>query len=376
MFFDRLSAQAKELGVTQSPTRPVRPQSTLRDVAAAAGVSVATASRVLSGSSATSASSREAVNTAAAELGFRPNSQARALRSSKTASIGLLIPDIRNPHFADLAHSVERRARERGLVTLISAADEQLEMQEDALRLLMSHNVDGLIVVPQGQPDSSEGSEALEAVARSGIPLVLVDRVVTGLDAPCVVPDTSGLEAAVATLAAEGHTRIALIAGPATSSTGRERREAFERALEKAGCSLDPVLVYEGDFQPNSGRQGIEFLLGLPRHQRPSAVMFADGPMAMGTMMALHERGVSIPRDLSVVAHDDLDAFKLCNPPLSAVAQDVKGMGATAVDVLLDPTSYRAGHAVRHPTYFVPRGSVSQPSTPRTDNHRKGGDDS
>ena len=362
--------------MTQSPTRPLRSRSTLRDVAAAAGVSVATASRVLSVSSATLASSREAVNAAAVELGFRPNSQARALRSSRTASIGLLIPDIRNPHFADLAHSVERRARERGLVTLISAADEQLETQEDALRLLMSHNVDGLIVVPQGKPDSSGGSEALETVARSGIPLVLVDRVVTGLDVPCVMPDTGGLEAAVAALTDEGHTRIALIAGPATSSTGRERREAFQRALEEAGCSLDPVLVYEGDFQPTSGRQGIDFLFDLPANQRPSAVVFADGPMAMGAMAALHERGVKIPRDLSVVAHDDLDAFKLCSPPLSAVAQDVKGMGVSAVDVLLDPMSYRAGYAVRHPTHFVPRGSVSQPSTSRTDNDRKGGDDS
>lgn len=375
-FIYDLDAQAKELGVTQPSTRTPRPQSTLRDVAAAAGVSVATASRVLSGNPSTSVSSREAVTTAAANLGFRPNSQARALRSSKTASIGLLIPDIRNPHFADLAHSVERHARERGLVTLISAADERLKTQEETLRLLMSHNVDGLIVVPQGKPNSSKGPEALEAIAQSGIPLVLVDRVVSGLDVPSVVPDTSGLTEAVRELVAQGHTRIALIAGPATSSTGRERRQAFDMALQEAGCPSDTRLIYEGDFQPISGRKGIEYLLDLPRQQRPSAVIFADGPMAMGAIAAMNERGVNIPSELSVVVHDDLDAFQLCNPSLTAIAQDVEAMGAVAVDLLVDDDSGPTRPRVRHPTHLVRRGSIARLPRTKTSTDVKGGDDS
>ena len=173
--------------MAQLPSTP-RPPATLRDVAAAAGVSVATASRVLSGNPATSSTSRQAVTAAAAQLDFHPNVQARALRSSRTASIGLLIPDIRNPHFGDLAHCVEMHARERGLVTLISASDERLDTQETALRLLMSHNVDGLIVVPQGRRDSPRGPEALDAVVQRGIPLVLADRMASGLDVPAVVP--------------------------------------------------------------------------------------------------------------------------------------------------------------------------------------------
>lgn len=345
--------------MAQPPSSAVRSHSTLRDVAAAAGVSVATASRVLSGNPATSAASREAVIAAAAKLDFRPNVQARALRSSRTGSIGLLIPDIRNPHFADLAHAVERHARERGLVTLISAADERLDTQEAAVRLLMSHNIDGLIVVPQGQRDSAKGPRALEAVEQTGIPLVLVDRVVSELAVPAIVPDTQGITQAMGELLAGGHERIALIAGPASSSTGRERRRAYESALAAAGRSTAAELLYEGDFQPGSGRQGMEHLLSLPNAQRPSAVIIADGPMTMGALAVLNERGVKVPEDISVVAHDDLEAFRLYNPPLAAIVQDVEAMGAEAVSMLLDRTPSSEGSIVRHPTRFEKRGSVA-----------------
>lgn len=341
------------------PTRPRTDVATIRDVAAAAGVSVATASRVLSGNPATSAASREAVTAAAAGLGFHPNSQARALRSSRTASIGLLIPDIRNAYFADLAHSVERHARDRGLVTLISAADEQLDTQDEVLRLLMSHNVDGLIVVPQGQRDSLRGPEALEAVVRRGIPLVLMDRTVSDLDVSSVTADTSGLEAAVAHLSERGHRRIALIAGPATSSTGRERRTSVETALATAGRSLDPGLVFEGDFRSASGARGIEYLMSLPYERRPSAVVIADGPMTVGAIGALNERGARIPRDVSVVACGDLEAFRLYNPALTAVAHDTEEMGATAVQLLFQAMDRQPPRALRLESRLYPRGSVA-----------------
>ncbi|CAL8895972.1 LacI family transcriptional regulator [Kocuria varians] len=361
--------------MAQLPSTP-RPPATLRDVAAAAGVSVATASRVLSGNPATSSTSRQAVTAAAAQLDFHPNVQARALRSSRTASIGLLIPDIRNPHFGDLAHSVEMHARERGLVTLISASDERLDTQETALRLLMSHNVDGLIVVPQGRRDSPRGPEALDAVVQRGIPLVLADRMVSGLDVPAVVPGTNGLTDAVNELLALGHERIALIAGPATSSTGRERRLAFDAALDAAGATPDPDLVHEGDFQPASGREGVARLLGLPPGRRPSAVVIADGPMAVGALAALNERGVRIPQDLSVVAHDDLDAFRLCDPPVSAIAQDIAAMGAVALNLLLEPPADGEERTVRQPTLFIQRGSVAEAGLQKSTTTMEGGDDS
>ena len=339
--------------------RPRTGATTIRDVAAAAGVSVATASRVLSGNPSTSAASREAVTAAAAELGFRPNSQARALRSSRTASIGLLIPDIRNAYFADLAHSVERHARDRGLVTLISAADEQLETQDEVLRLLLSHNVDGLVVVPQGQQDSLRGPEALESVVRRGIPLVLVDRTVSDLEVSSVTADTSGLEAAVAHLLERGHRRIALIAGPSTSSTGRERRSVMETALAAAGHRLDAELVFEGDFRSASGARGVKYLTGLPEGRRPSAVVIADGPMTLGAIGALTGRGVRIPRDLSVVAYDDLEAFRLSTPALTVVAHDTEEMGAGAVQLLVEAMGGQPPRAVRLASRLHPRESVA-----------------
>ena len=222
---------------------------TIKDVAALAGVSVATTSRVLSGNPATSADARSRVHAAATELDYHPNAQARALRSTRTHAIGLLVPDVRNPFFADLAHTVEQAALVHGFATLLGNANERKDQQDRYLDNLIARRVDGIIVAPLG-----DGSGSIRSVVAREIPAVFIDRTIDGIDLPSVTTDSdTGIREAVDHLAALGHTRIGYIAGPQSTSTGRERYASFVRAAGARHLSLDPALIVFGDFQAESG---------------------------------------------------------------------------------------------------------------------------
>ncbi|MEG2577026.1 MAG: LacI family DNA-binding transcriptional regulator, partial [Glutamicibacter sp.] len=179
---------------------------TIKDVALAAGVSSATASRVLSGHPATSAASREKVEAVAKDLGFVPNAQARSLRSTKTDTIALLISDVRNPYFSDLAHAVEQQAHAAGMMTFIGNANEDTEQQDQFLAAMLSRRVDGLILVPQGlDEDADRPSQMMQRIIASGTPLVFVDRTLPELRIPSITASSTGaLEEAIARLKALG----------------------------------------------------------------------------------------------------------------------------------------------------------------------------
>ncbi|MPR00456.1 substrate-binding domain-containing protein [Modestobacter sp. I12A-02628] len=344
---------------------------TIRDVAALAGVSAATASRVLSGNPATSPAARARVEHAARELDFRPNAQARALRRTRSDSIGLLVSDVRNPFFADLAHTVEQAALEAGYVTLLGNANESEQQQDRYLDTLISRRVDGVIVAPQG-----DGSSSIATLVARGIPTVFVDRTVPGVDVPSVTTDSdAGLREAVAHLAGHGHRRVGYIAGPPTASTGRERLAAHTRALAEHGLDADPALVVSGDFQAASGSAAVRSLLELAHP--PTAILAADSLMAVGAVRQLQERGIRIGVDVAVVAFDDIEWFSLMNPPLTGIAHSVEAMGRAAVRLLLAVMAGERPDPVRLPSSLVPRASsdfavparpvvaVPPPSTPR-----------
>ncbi|MCY0906368.1 LacI family DNA-binding transcriptional regulator [Arthrobacter sp. H14-L1] len=331
---------------------------TIRDVAAAAGVSVGTASRVLSGNPATSAASRERVAAAVARLDFHPNAQARSLRSTRTRTIGLLVSDVRNQFFADLAHAVEQAALAHGYVILLGNANEREDQQDRYLDTLISQRVDGIIVAPQG-----DGSGVIRSLLRRGIPTVFVDRTVDGIDLPSVTTDSGhGIRQAVEHLADQGHTRIGYIAGPQAISTGRERFNAYTRAIEANGLSRDPALVYFGDFQAASGSSGVHALLNL--EQPPTAILAADSPMATGAVAMLHRLGVRIGTDMALVAFDDIEWFALLQPALSVISHSVEKMGREAVDLLLQVIDGGAPESIVLPSELIVRASSSTPHRP------------
>lgn len=303
---------------------------TIRDVAARAGVSVATVSRVLSDHPSTSPASRAKVLAAATELGFRPNAQARSLRKTRTNTIGVLVSDVRNPFFAEIAHTVAQTAIASDIATLLCNADESTEQQDHCLDLLVSQRVDGMIVTPQG-----DGSGSLREVLTLGLPVVFVDRTIDGVDVPSVTSDNrTGITEAVAHLADLGHRRIGYVAGPQETSTGRERLASYRQAVADLGLDGDPELIYQGDFQAASGVAGAKALLDLA--DPPTAMLAADSLMTFGVLRECQERGVRIGADLSVIGYDDIDTFGMVHPPLTVIAHDPARMGALAVAMIRD----------------------------------------
>jgi LacI family transcriptional regulator len=334
----------------------MRQSVTIQDVAQRAGVSAATASRVLSGNPATSAASRARVRQAARELQFHVNARARSLRSQQTDTIGLLLPDIRNPFFAEIAQSAEQAALAAGMATLLCNANESTSQQDLYLKLLVAQRVDGIIAAPQG-----DGSVRLAEVLDLGIPLVFVDRVVDGVDVPTITSDNAaGMRQAIDHLAGLGHTRIGFVAGPQETSTGRERLAAFRDALAGAGLPGDDELIRYGNYQSASGLACARTLLGLPHP--PTALIAADSLMTLGVLQACSELGVPIGDGLSVIGYDDTETTRVLSPALTVITHDAAAMGAAAFAMIQDVMAGRpAGHIVlpasliiRHSTGPVP----------------------
>ncbi|SDB81802.1 transcriptional regulator, LacI family [Raineyella antarctica] len=327
---------------------------TIREVAQRAGVSVATTSRVLSGAGRTSPSSEQAVRKAAADLGFRVNAQARALRAQKTNTIGLLISDVRNPFFGELAHAIEQSALHAQYATLLGNANEDLAQQDRYVQTLRTLRVDGIILAPQ-----DGGSSAVQDLIADGIPTVFVDRTVAGIDIPSVSSDPSvGIRQAVAHLSACGGRRIGYIAGPQSTSTGQERLACYRDAAARAGFDRSEELIHVGDFQQASGEEGAHRLLTMG----VDALFASDSPMAMGALVACRERGLRPGVDVDLVGFDDIALFRYTDPPLTAVSQDIAGLGSTAFALLEEVIGGGSPASVRLPTALVVRRSTRLPA--------------
>lgn len=322
---------------------------TIREVAAHAGVSLGTASRVLSGNPATSPEARTRVSDAVVALGYRPNLQARSLRLTRTNAIGLLVSDVRNPFFADVAHAAEQAALGADYVTLLGNANENVDQQDRYIETFLNQRVDGVVLAPQGR-----GSGSLQALVDSGLPVVFVDRTVDGFDVPSVTTDSrSGMTEAVAHLAAGGHHRIGFIGGPQAISTGRQRYDAFVETLPAHGLVVDDALITFGDFQEESGIRAAEQLLAAPT--RPTALIAADNLMALGALAAIRSRGLRIGSDIEVIAFDDIEWLAHYDPPISVIAQDTDAVGRCAVELLMRVINGEKPESIVLTTRFIDR---------------------
>lgn len=299
--------------------------STIRDVASHAGVSQATASRALSRRGPVSPDSLERVRAAAQALGYRVNKNARALRTQRTDTIGLLIPDVRNPFFAELAYVIHQAAATHGLGVITMSADEEAEQEARGLDVLLRQQVDGLIVCPR---------DDVPFLAARHLPVVFVDRGRNGLGVPVIrSDDEAGAALMIDHLMAVGHRHIALITGPQESTTGRARYKAALQRLAHHDVSPLPQWVQEGDFRLESGRRAAAALLDAP--ELPTAVFAGDNLMAVGALLEMRERGLRVGRDIALTAFDDAPWFPLLDPPLTVVAQDARRLGQEALESLL-----------------------------------------
>lgn len=323
---------------------------TIKDVAARAGVALGTASRVLSGSSQTSADSRARVLAAAAELGYIANGPARSLRRARTDVLGLLVSDIRNPFFSELAHAAEQEARRHGYTVLLANANEDADQADAYLRTFAGQRIDGLLFSPQ-----SSVSPQLAATLASGLPLVFLNRRIEGVDAPLYGTDNAqGVEQVLAWLQRRGHRDVAFIGGPDTISTGAERRAAYLAGREAHGISTDERLIEAGDFLAGGAAEAMGRL--LDRGAPFTAVFGANGPTTLGAVRALRERlGAERAARIEIVSFDDLDWFAFASPPISAVHNGASEIGRLSVRGLVDLIAGRAAPGRRIPTTFADR---------------------
>jgi LacI family transcriptional regulator len=323
----------------------------IRDVASRAGVSVATVSRVLNEHPAVRPETRDRVLSAVSELGYRRNALARSLRTDQTFTLGLVISDVLNPFFTELARSVEDEARALGYSVIIGNADEQPELQDHHIRTLLDRHIDGLLVSP-----TDGGSPLMLEAARGGTPMVFVDRWIRGVDVPVV--RTDGGEAVrdlIHHLHALGHRRLAIIAGPAATTTGRERVGAFRDAMHDLGLSLPDEYIGQGDFRADSGRRVTAGFLDLPTP--PQVVFAADNLMALGAMDEIRARALRVPRDIALAAFDDIPWFLHTDPAITAIAQPTGELGRAAVRSLVALLEGRPAPSVTVPARLIVRRS-------------------
>ena len=303
----------------------------LTDVAKRAQVSIATVSRVINDSDKVVPETRELVRQAMAELGFKPNRVARRLRqrSGKRHLLGLIIPDIQNPFFAELARGVEDVAYANKFAVMLCNSDEDLRKEQFYLDVLQSESVDGLILPPINERDP-----VVLRLVESGIPVVTVDRSLAHRAMDKVeVDNRRGAFEAVEHLIKLGHRRIGLIAGRMNVSTSRERRLGYEEAMAAHKIPVSTEYIRGGDFKQASGRAMADELLDLPAP--PTALFVLNNLMTVGALEAIHRRKLKIPRDIALIGFDDLPWAEALDPPLTVVRQPAYEVGQAAAELLL-----------------------------------------
>ena len=290
---------------------------TLRDVAALAGVHPATASRALNPGTRSLISPKTAdrVLRAAEQLGYQPNAVARSLRTSRSSSIGVVVPDLTNPLFPPIVRGIEDALAPHGYVLLIVNTDNDPELEDRLISSLRSRSIDGLILAT-----ARLGHPLLRVPAAAGFPVVLANRRTEGgAPFPSVTADeASGVHAAVSHLVALGHHRIAHIAGPQDTSTGLNRLRAFRSAMHEHGVPVDAALIRRTSAWLED--EGARALSDLLEAGRPFSAVFAGNDMlALGCYDVLAERDLRCPEDLSVVGFNDMPLVDKLRPGLTTV---------------------------------------------------------
>ena len=322
-----------------SARRPVHARATMRDVAARAGVSLKTVSRVINGEPGVSATLARRVEVAAAELDFRPNRGARSLRRAdgKTATVGLVLQDLANPFSAALHRAVEDVAQSRGVAVLSGSIDETTERERDLVTAFSSRRVDGLMIMP-----SSADHSYLTLERRAGVALVFVDRPPSGIEADAVVAaNRDGARTAVAHLIAHGHREIAYLGDRSTLPTEQERHRGFLDAMADAGLTARAELQRRDLGSMAAAQHAAAAILDGARP--PTAIFGGQNLVTMGIVRALRERDRQ--HRVAVVGFDDFLLADLLEPGVTVVAQDPQTIGRVAATRLFarldgDPGPY------------------------------------
>lgn len=314
---------------------------TLAEVARAAGVSVATASRALSGRGSVADRTRERVRRVAGDLDFRPSAAGQTLRTRATRMVGFVVPDVSSSFYANALKGAQHRLRAAGYQITLMDTDERPDRERDALEALTAGRVDGIILCPS----SSDGSAVRAIERRSHVPIVLFDNVLDGVGAGRVsLANEAGIGLLVGHLATvHGRRRIGYVGGIETETSGAERLSGYEVAMREHGLAIDPVWVRRGDWTEAAGRTETAALVDL--EEAVEAIVYPCADMALGGLGELRARGVRVPGDIAIVCFDDTGAGPLLDPPLTALARRDREIGDLAASMVLRALVGGAGGA-------------------------------
>lgn len=332
--------------------------STIKDVAARAGVSFATVSHVLNDTRRVSDAARARVQQAVSELGYVPSALARALKTNQTRMLGVLVPNIENPYFSELTRGIEDCCRRAGYSVFLCNCDDDLQRQSHYVQTLLQRRVDGLLLAVA----TGEASELEQALRQVRTPLVVVERALPGHLTDLVrVDNTAGARLAVEHLLSLGHRHIACLAGPARFEVSRARVAGWRQALAAAGIEPDPAWLQEGDFGTADGHRLAHRLLA----RGGISAMFASNDLfALGALRAAAERGVHVPGALSVIGFDGIDLGQFLHPALSSVGYPIRQLGERAASVLIERIQHpdaRAREVVLAPQLILRESTARAP---------------
>jgi LacI family transcriptional regulator len=304
---------------------------TLADVAEYAGVSASTASRALNGRGELSDRTRAAVLEAADVLQFEPSQLARSLRTRTTSTVGFVVPDVSSPFYAAALKGAQRTLEQAGYRVLLMDSGQEAEGEVAALRTLLAHRVDGLLVATVGI--ERDRFDAL--VAGRATPCVFFDSAVGDTGVGTVLLDNAaGIDLLIDHVVAHGHRRIGLLTGSLRETSGRERADAFRAALQRHGLTADERHIDGGRWTQETGDVATRRI--LVAKPRPTALVTSSVELALGALLACRDLGVRIPGELALATFDDAYFAELLDPPLTAVAYDPADVGSRAAELLVE----------------------------------------
>jgi LacI family transcriptional regulator len=342
--------------------RHIAAAATIHDVAARAGVSVATVSRVLNGKELVREETSRHVRAAAKSLRYVPNVAARSLSIRRSQTIGIVLPDVHGEFFSEVIRGIDLAARAQGYHILVSGS------HSDPVQMLgvvdtMRGRVDGLVVMA---PDVTLAP--LDELRVRAMPVVLLNSATPDGDA-ITIDNYGGARAMMRHLHELGHTRIAFVRGPQHNADARERLRGYRHAMRGVEAASHKALECSGDFTEESGFAAGARVAELT--PRPTAVFAANDSMAVGVLASLTAAGVNVPRDMTVVGFDDIPIARYVNPPLTTMRVDIAELGRCAFALLLDAIGNPAGHSPRHDrvaTTLVVRKSCGAPNVQPKEN--------
>ena len=320
---------------------------TIYQVSELAGVSLATVSRVVNKNARVSDKTKAKVVDAMEQLGYRPNSIAQSLASNRSNSVGLLVSELHGPFFGAMMSGIENEFRAAGKHTIIASGHSDENTEKESVEFLIKRNCDALILHAEALSD-----EYLLHLSKKDTPLIIINRLVKGLEDRCICLDNEeGGYLATKSLIERGHKHFAYISGPLWKSDAQDRLLGHNRALAEAKLLQDPDLIYEGNFQQDGGRLGIE---ALAAKQVPfTAVVCGNDEMASGVMTMSRELGIDVPGKLSVIGFDNIIYAEYLYPKLTTVEYPVQLMGQMAAKLVLSET-----YKIKQPrltNYFTPK---------------------